>query len=926
MGTISLKSSLPSWAQPLSQRAQNIAQVAADREQLPDSLYLENPQPEVTTRDIGAMRDYSILLRGWDEDPEHDKALGKPGVIVGNGFEARFQGNSLNGSLDITSEHAVSRFRYDGHQVDYQFLERDCDFETGRLNLADTGRSFKLTTESPHNPTIPVPKSTYFEATTRAADALQAIPENSDEVVFREVFLDGRRSMVDVRRELQRELKAGIDGLDLADQDKAKLKSHFEAPNAGTPRRLYRDLKAQGHEQPKEALRELTEKAGLWQALEDFPKLQADGISRSCEYYLSPQHLTTQTAALGWDFDNKTGLPIADTIVVGGGPGGLASTYHLSERGTRVVLFEGGHIGQGFSDAGAKSVHQLRTNGAASNLIYTANTNQLGVDVSLQRHLGETRKKCKDAREDWYHACDEKEHGVSFANGDEVSPPANRAELFEHMAHVAHGLALNYPDTLVSENCPVTSIEKIERGEGKPHLYKVSTENGHQVLARSLVMATGFVGGDGEHARSLKLFEPLHNQNQAGVTVLRSDHDLIRNNDRIENDALVLSERLLGRPEIRDRIKKLPPGSRIAVIGGGESATKGALEALHLNSEIKLDLYTADPLEPYQTQIPSGTLAYPITESAIRHPEVAQRTIERMNGFQTPVTADTLHQLFEFEAAGRVRIRELGERFNQSSVDVSSNGSGSIQVRLKSVAAEENLKSQRRDWVELGLYENNPPTDAPEVLPSTNMVIVAAGYDKRSLRAGPLIQQLQDQGLVELSGGEVVFGQDGLTSAQDRNLAFNTAGAVAMASDTAIPARAIRAYRLADNFDGKLPAREIPQDKIPSRLPYGNTETDSDSERFNWEKERALTYIDHGGVNPDELERSYQDIEKLTDPAERVTAKSRIDARRVFPGPNSALASLMVRASEAPESLSPSERLLWERAKQVTERLPQKVD
>ena len=925
MGQISLNTHLPVWAQKASTQAQEAVEKAASGQPASDSLFLDRPNAEEATTDIGLRRDYLIQIRNMDENPEFDSALGQPGKVAWTGHEAYFQGNSLNGSMDIIGKDSVSRYRYQSRQVDYQFLQSDGDYEAGRLNLGAPSQSLRLSTESLDAPRVEVPKSTYFEATTSASEILKALPDSSEEAIFRQVFLDGTKSMVDVRKEIESKLTQGIESCGLSTEQKSKLQNHFQNLHSGTPRKLYQDLLHFWKETKSPELAELKETAGLWQAMEDFPKLQADGVGRSSEYYISPQHLNFRAASLGWDFDAESGLPIADTVIVGGGPGGLASAYHLSERGTRTVLFEGGHIGQGFSDAGAKSVHQLRTNGAASNLIYTANNNQLGVDVSMQRHLGENRKKCKEAREGWYEAVGEKEHGFSFGTADEVAPPANRGELFEHMAQVAHGLALNYPDTLVSENCPVTKIEKVDKGENQPHLFKVTTENGHQVLARSLVMATGFVGGDGEHARSLKLFEELEQQPNSGVTVLQSDHDLVKDNERLKEDILVLSDRLLGRPEIRSRIKELPPGSRISVIGGGESATKGALEALHLNPGLTLDLYASGALEPYQTQIPSGTLAPHVTEAALRHPEVGQKTLDRLKDFETPVTACTLRELFDMEAAGRVRIREMGQRFDASSVEVKPDGKGSLAVRLTSSDAAESLRRQRQSWVNAGLYGEKPPTDDPAGLPSADMVIVAAGYDKKSLRAGPLLQQLHDQGLIELTNGGIAFGEDGLTSSKDPRVAFNTAGAVAMASDTAIPGRAIRGYRLAQNFAQKLPAREKPEDRIPSKLPFGEAETDSTEENFNWEKERVLSFIDNGGVPKESFDARYKELEKIQDPAERASAKLRLDASRIFPGPNSSLATLMIRAEEAPESLSPSERLLWERAKQLTERLPQKA-
>jgi len=171
---------------------------------------------------------------------------------------------------------------------------------------------------------------------------------------------------------------------------------------------------------------------------------------------------------------------------------------------------------------------------------------------------------------------------------------------------------------------------------------------------------------------------------------------------------------------------------------------------------------------------------------------------------------------------------------------------------------------------------------------------------------------------VEFQNGSLVYGSDGLTSSKNEMISFNTAGAVAMASDTALPGRAIRAYRLAQNFDSKLPAREKPTDRVPSGLAYGNLDTNSESENFNWPKEEVLRFIDSGGRFPEDIKRRQETVDKLTDPAEKASAQLRLDASIRFPGPNSPLAALMVRANEVPESLSPAERLMWERAQSVS--------
>lgn len=878
------------------------------------------PASERNTLDIGRMRDEFLDIASRDENPEFDTAMGEIGHVKfkDGDRDAHFTGNSLSGKLEISGTQNYTTMDFQPTTVDYQNIQKNGNFQAGKLRLNSPQTSFEVSNQSLDTPTVPVPKSDYYDATTSASEMLQEIPAGSESEVFRKVFLDGTASMTDVRADFLHQISSGAGNCGLSAEQQKELQDLCASPNAGTPRKLSLALGKLSQADPEnKKLRELREKAGLWQSLEDFPKLKADGIVRKSQYYISPAQLQMQAAARGWDLDPKSGLPIADTIIVGGGPGGLSTAYQLSERGTRTVVFEGGHVGQGFSDAGAQSVHQLRTNGAASNLIYTANGNQLGVDVSMQRQLGKTREKCDEAREKWSAASKEEMHGVSQARADETQFPANRSELFEHMSQVAEGLVEHYPDTLVTEASPVSTIEKVPGADGQPALYKVTTDQGHQMMARSLVMATGFVGGDGEHARSLQMFQHLEDAPNSGVTVLPNDNDLFTDNDKINKNLLVFSERLVGRPEVRARIKSLPEGSRIAVIGGGESATKGALEALHLNPGVSLDLYTSGALVPYQTQIPTSVIAPAVGEAAIRYPEVAEKTIESLKDFGTPVTSETLQELLELESAGRVRIHEMGERFDQKSIAVEA-GDKALKFTVKDPQVAANLIAQRAEWKSAGLYGDQPPTDDPSVLPQANMVMIAAGYDKKSLQAGPLLKQLEAQGVIEFDHGNLQYGADGLTSAKDPMVAFNTAGAVAMASDTAIPGRAIRAYRLAQNFGAKLPAREKPADRVASGLAYGSAKTDSTSENFNWTKEHALEFIDDKGVDPQSVANRQAFVDTIQDPAERASAQHRLDASVRFPGPNAPLAALMVRALEVPDSLSPAEKFMWERAQLVS--------
>ena len=226
-------------------------------------------------------------------------------------------------------------------------------------------------------------------------------------------------------------------------------------------------------------------------------------------------------------------------------------------------------------------------------------------------------------KESWNALRGEEDHSSNEGFG-----ALNRNNLFEHMAQIGHGLATKYPDTFLLENSPISSITKEKRG--KDTIFRVRSDKGHEMLTRSLVMATGFVGSNGEYARGLQQFADLEKSNPEALTVLGSDHDLVGKNDQLldHQQALVFSDRLLGRPEIRARIKSLPAGSTLAVVGSGESAAKGTIEALHLNPELNVDLYTKNPLEPYQVQIPVSHFSRIVSENAIKDKGLADQTLK----------------------------------------------------------------------------------------------------------------------------------------------------------------------------------------------------------------------------------------------------------------------------------------------------------
>lgn len=903
---------IPAWARS---KVSNLSKLAKGKGPVLEGLS-ERKVPDLQVIDhLNRNREIFAENHHDDENPERDHALGEKGHIKNDGIDIWYEGNAAQGQVSIVRDDSVAYIELNGTESTRIDLNKDGTTFVTKADLKKTGDG-KTWGNHFENRSLNIPESEFAGSTASAAELLKEQPADS---LFRQVFLDHSKSMPSVRSELMGQVKDLTSGLG---QDASKeLKNLLEKPDANTPRRLGEMAAKLRQTAPDDKeIKKLAEVAGTWQALEDFPKLMADGLMRNSINYMGPLHLTTQAAAQGWEFDKASGLPIADSVVIGGGPGGLSSAYHLSENGSHTVVLEGGNTGQAFSDSSAASVHQLRTTLEQSNLTYTANANHLGIDVSLTRQRESVPKKAAEARDEWYQATGQAEHGFAPST-DDSTRPANRGELFDHMSMLSQGLAQRYPDTFVIENSPFSSIE-VTKGEDGKRLYKVTTEKGHQMMTRSLVLATGFVGTAGEHARTLRQFSNLDQGRGSGVAVIGSDHDLVSKNDRLEKDSLVFSDRLLGRPEIRQRIQDLPKGSRLAVVGGGESAAKGALEALHLNPGLSVDLYTSKALEPYQTQIPTSVISANVVETALTDPEIAQKSMDSLKTFETPIVSSTMKELLEMESAGRVRVRELGKRFDENTVGVSTKSGGGFSLQLKDPESRNSLLAQRESWQEAGLYAVHGPEDAADQLPDADMVMMAAGYDKHSCQAGPLVQQLVDQGAISFENGEVAMGPDGLTSAKDPMIAINTAAVQKNAADSALPGRAIRAFRLGHYFKDKLPDRAQPATTIGKGLYFNQyLDTNSSEERITSDLAQAKQYLANGGLPQALVEYREQTIGAMTDPVDRQFAQNQWEAQKAYPNSADPTRELMQREMEVPETLTPVEHILAQRGRQLRERL-----
>ncbi|RMG40935.1 MAG: FAD-binding oxidoreductase [Candidatus Dadabacteria bacterium] len=548
--------------------------------------------------------------------------------------------------------------------------------------------------------------------------------------------------------------------------------------------------------------------------LSDLPRISADGFVRSTIHYQAPEVLRSERIRRGLDPD------VCEVCVIGGGPGGISSSIFLGERGIDTVTFESGFFGQAFSDARAKMVHQMRTDQMLSSIVPAG---LLPVDMEQKYGMPAFRRKMDlKRRSDKALEEIEKRYGYDpefdsqrLRDPDDPTAPIRRNELFAYLAYLAEKAA-ELESVSMIEQSPVTRIEK----DPESGLFIVETAQGHKIKAKKLVVGCGFVGPEGEFARAIPVMDRLARENPGQVLTIESEHDLTRKNSQLKELAeqvcgratpetgtgqLVVSHAVLGHSEIKQYIQALPAGTRLAVIGSGESAAKSVLEILALNPNVRVDLFSSKKLEPYQYQFPNPALpGNPALRSLVdREFADKMREITRKE-FGSPIVADTMLTLLREVEGGRVRIFELGRHFSDENLDIRlktdpETGQTVTEVSLPEEAKEirSSLKAQENEWARAGLISSGSILPDDRLLSRINgPIIVATGYDRKRLRTShPLLKQLLDQGLVAIdpkTGGLDLDDRLGLASSQDPNIFLVGSLEPESVFDTAIPGISMR--------------------------------------------------------------------------------------------------------------------------------------
>lgn len=852
-------------------------------------------------------------VEAFDED-----ALDEVGRVKYRTLDFHFSGQPKKGEVLSSRGESVDYARFDGETLETVSHTLQGRVEYRHLDLKNPEQSYSIIEDKetkapprdlPTGETGPAPAAS--KAVMSLGDALTSAGGE-----LKSIYLDGETTQAEYRLKKRSGLEKQISKL--PDQLADDMKKTLEAGRSSLPAELYHlshTAMSQADPQTRKQLKAIRAAAGDWAAVESLPGSSADGVTRRADYYVAPQALNIMTASQGWDFDSESGLPIADSVVVGAGPGGLASSYHLSEKGQRTVIFEADAAGQAFSDKNAKSVHFLRTSEDSSNLIYTDDIRELNHEASLSRQRFEIEAHTKVAQQDWSRRTGETFHGRDEDTGVSGNQAFPRAGLYDHMQRLAHGLAERYPDTFLVERSPVTDLKETNNG-----LFKVTTAKGHQMLARTLVLSTGFVGTDGENARVLTQVAEAAKDSPEATVFLHDDHDEMKNAQKLLDAqesldqgkvgrVLMFSDRKLGSPDVRRQVSALPEGSRIALVGGGESGAKAALELLSLNPDIGLDFYTTEKLEPYQTQVPAGHLDGSSVKKFHQHQEMADRSRELLEEFGAPITPDTLREIFGAVKGGRIDLHTLGQRFGPDSVSTKlthDETGAALDISVVSSDARKSIHEEAKELRSFGLSNPDRPNTSDR---RVRMLVSAIGYHTERSKPGPLIQQLLDQDLIDVNSGQT-----------DSRIVVNTAGLAEDTADTAIVGRAVKGWETPHRLARYLPEREKPESKFDTEAPWFGNVFERRPNSNSWlSKEEVTESLEAGSTDMGVLrfvERFVTDLK----PDQAGEIQLGFQVRRNQYSSHSPMLAVDFMAENFPEALSPEEKLLHQRSEALIDR------
>lgn len=613
----------------------------------------------------------------------------------------------------------------------------------------------------------------------------------------------------------------------------------------------------------------LTDMYGLQIALKtaiDHLKMSGDGIGRTAVHYWSPEALRAEQLRRGWGEPKLGEEPVSDVVMVGGGPAGLAAAYYLSEAngkndpGLKTVLIEGGYVGQAFSDGGSPSVHWLRTGRwttsfASSGAAPARHVAQIGLprvseflgfkpkgqaaraDIEGRtgaRYIGRSREERKLAR--YKESKNPLLRAWGFLNGlffyalRERIHPLARNEIFQYFNHTGSHIAEN-PNAIVLEQSPVTHYRK--RPDG---IWEVKTAQGHTVLARRLVIGTGIVGTDADFAQVPKEFTALSQANPGKYLAVAGNPDLSKKagelsamfNERARTghfgQQFMFTGTMLRTPEAQRWLKSLPAGSRVGVIGSGESAAKDVIDILIQNPELKVAIFAKSQFEPAQVQVPEGYFSAELAKRGIVDKDFQKFSVDQWKRvFGTPITPQTFLDMITAQKEGRVEVYELGKHFTEAMMQLAYRegiAGGGTEVEITDTEVVRNLLAQKKIWAEkyglkLDIGEHMGPEGTHLRIPFIDGGwVFSTGFAAGQTRYTPQMQELIDGGHVGFNnnpdapkwfkGQLMIHPENNISSAYDTTLAFTGISFYNPAGDSTISGMGVRGRYIGDYMKKSL--------------------------------------------------------------------------------------------------------------------------
>ena len=513
-----------------------------------------------------------------------------------------------------------------------------------------------------------------------------------------------------------------------------------------------------------------------------------DGLIRPMDFYVGPGHMKLAAAAQGWEMspdENGQDIPVADLVVIGAGPGGLTTAYQTARRGGRVVCFEAELAGSAFSDTGAKAIHHMRTSVELTSLIRDGHGGENRKHpLSLHGQMSSYRPHAKAGRDSMKELTGQEVPGIykHALRPDDENSPATRGELYEHLSSLSYSLANDFDNAMLAERSPVNSVTY------KDGLFTITTSRGHKIKAKDIGVSMGLMGPEGEKGRMLNIFQDLKESDPENYVIVGRDGDSVRKTDELEKIAkherdggIIINDRQLGDQAVRQTFASLPAGSTVGVVGSGESALKAALETLHLNPGVSVDLFVKKTLQAAQIQLPIETFHPAVLETTQEDPEAIVKAKAAYKVFGTPVTPRSFQEFMEFQASGRARLVELGDYFDESTVELTATGDGTTRLNITDPEIAQNVKDGAKDFQKKDLL----PTDSAPIEGKTyEAFIQSVGWKTTKMKDHPMLK---------------------LESEAWKHIHVNTAGDSQHPAQSSMPGLSTRGRHIAEKIASGLP-------------------------------------------------------------------------------------------------------------------------